>query len=127
LVDFRGLPLKQIKCPYLRWCLRNCQDINQSLNAPSAPSWLAARNFTIMIDPDEKQPTIDDALLDPELIRFRHIGANEYPHQAVLRPQWLKSQSKHPFWLHDRGDWHWMTTARDYAGDPIVSPEIALG
>lgn len=71
----------------------------------------------------EHQPTIDDALRDPELIRLPRIKAGEYPHHAVLRPQWLKSHSRYPYWFHHQGDWLWMTKALEYAGDPILSPE----
>ena len=73
----------------------------------------------------EPKPTIDDALMDPELIRFPRIKYDEYPHHAVLRPQWLKSYSKYPLWIHHCGHWHWMTKPLEYAGE-IASPELGL-
>jgi hypothetical protein len=75
---------------------------------------------------EEPKPTLDDALMDPELILFPRIRHGEYPNHAVLRPQWLKSHSRYPFWLHHCGHWHWMTKTLKYAGDPLASPELGL-
>ena len=74
---------------------------------------------------EEPKPTLDDALMDPELILFPRI-AGEYPHHVVLRPQWLKSHSKYPCWIHQTGLWFWMTKPLEYAEEPIASPEIGL-
>lgn len=73
--------------------------------------------------PEEQKPSVDDALMDPGLIPFSHIRSGDYPHHAVLRPQWLTSFSKYPFWFHDTGQWLWMTRPLQYAGE-IASPEM---
>ena len=75
---------------------------------------------------ENPKPTIDDALMDPELIRFPRIGSREYPDWAVLRPQWLKSHSKYPCWVHQVGHWFWMTSPSRYAEEAIASPELGL-
>jgi hypothetical protein len=75
---------------------------------------------------ENPKPTIDDALMDPDLVPFPRIGYGKYPDHAILRPQWLKSHSRYPFRLHHSGHWHWMTKTLEYAGEPIVSPEFSL-
>jgi hypothetical protein len=75
---------------------------------------------------ENEKPTLDDALMDPELILFPRFRPGEYPHHAVLRPQWLKSHSKYPCWVHHVGHWYWMTSPLQYAEQAITSPELGL-